>query len=263
MYLDFTMAMAKREWLPWAHFNPTSEYDRWIDVERKAYQRASLIFTMGDRTRQSVIYDYGVEPHKVIVVWSAADFVAPYDGPKAFGSGIVLFQGSEFERKGGDVLLDAFKIIQTLVPAAQLYIVGTERAIVQPGVRVLGYVAPRERMADMFVKADLVIAPARCDPFTAFVIEAMNYGVPCIVSRESGVSEIIESGVNGLVVASDDAGEIAAQAVRLLTSPQSLDTMSCHARDTVKRRLNWDAVAAAMASRIRAAITQSGAGPAA
>ena len=253
MYLDYTMALAKREWPPWASFRSAAECDRWLAVERQAYQRAACLFTMGDRTRRSVIEDYGIDPDRVTVVGSAADFDEPFRHEKAFGTGRILFQGSEWERKGGDLLLDAFRIVRSDRPDATLWIVGTDREIDEPGVTVLGTVS-RDKMTDLYLASDLVVAPARCDPFTAFVIEAMNYGVPCVVTAASGISDVLTDGVDAAIVASLDPAEIARRTLELLGSQDRLAAVSSAARQTVSRHMNWQAVAAAMAPAIRQAV---------
>lgn len=246
MYLDFTMAAARREWPPWAAFRSDAECQRWIEYEREAYARATVLFTMGANARDSLISDYGMSADKVVVVGSGGNYRRPYEGPKTFGSKQILFQGSEFERKGGDVLLAAFADVRRVHPAARLVIVGTERDVAQPGVECLGYVTSRDAMERLFLESDLVVAPARCDPFTAFVIEGFNYGVPCVVTRASGVSEAVSDGANGVVVDGNDPAAIAAAATPLLEDTAALVRMSHSARALVRSRLNWDAIAATM-----------------
>ncbi len=114
---------------------------------------------------------------KVHIVGSAGDFELPYQGKKSFGSRQILFQSSEFERKGGDILLQAFRLVRRFETCRRrdLVIVGSTLQIEEEGVTNLGYVAERARMEELFLASDLVVAPARCDPFTAFVIEAMNF----------------------------------------------------------------------------------------
>jgi glycogen synthase len=54
-------------------------------------------------------------------------------------------------------------------------------------------------MRELFLSSDLVLAPSRCDPFPTFLIEAMNFGLPCVASDVDGLPEIVEHEVTGLV----------------------------------------------------------------
>jgi glycosyltransferase involved in cell wall biosynthesis len=199
---------------------------------------------MGSNCKNSLVNDYKISEGKIHVVGSGADFRHPYAGRKTFGTKQILFQGSEFERKGGDLLLEAFKLTRMAIPNATLVVIGTDRIITHPGVTSLGYVSVREQVQKLFLSSDLVIAPARCDPFAAFVIEAMNYGVPAIVTKCSGISEVIDNGENGVVIGTLNPSDIAAEAIRLLSSPAELDRISNGGKRLVRERLNWDSIAA-------------------
>jgi glycogen synthase len=247
MYLDYTMAQAARDWPAWAAFKSEAELDRWQAVERRSYEQAETIFTMGTSVATSLAADYGIPERKIRVVGSAADFDSPFDGERSFGSKIILFQGSEFERKGGDVLVEAFGKVRAAVPCVSLIVIGWDRPIPEPGVSVLGMVPPT-KVRELLLKADLVAAPARCDPFTAFVIEAMNYGTPCIVTRTSGISEQINGG--GLILERLDVELLADALVLLLTDSKRLEVMSAHARKVVADTLNWNTVATRISTSI-------------
>jgi glycogen synthase len=247
MYLDYTMAQAARDWPAWAAFTGKAELDRWLAVERCSYEQAETIFTMGASVAASLVADYGIPERKIRVVGSAADFNRPFEGNRSFGSKTILFYGSEFERKGGDVLVEAFVKVRAAVPGASLIVIGTDRLIPEPGVSVLGMVPPT-KVRELLLQADVVAAPSRCDPFTAFVIEAMNYGTPCVVTRTSGISEHINGA--GLVLERLDAESLAAALVSLLTDLERLEGMSASARQVVADTLNWDTVAARIAASI-------------
>jgi glycosyltransferase involved in cell wall biosynthesis len=252
MYLDFTMALAHREWPPWANFRNDRQYLSWLKAEASSYAQAAVLFTMGANAKRSLVTDYGIPAHKIHVIGSGGSFDTLYEGTKRFGTRRILFQGSEFERKGGDVVLSAFRFVRQKIHDAELIIIGTTLQIKEPGVRVLGYVKSRESVTELFLQSDVVVAPARCDPFTAFVIEAMNYGVPCIVTRTSGISEVITDGVNGVLVDRPDPDDVADAIVTLLQSASLLERISANGRRLVSSRLSWDVVAARIGATISA-----------
>lgn len=248
MYLDYTMAQAIAEWAPWAAFRSPRQQAEWLDCERRCYERAETLFTMGTATAAALTERYGIAPQKVIAVGSGGNFEAPFSGQRSFGSKILLFQGSEFERKGGDIAVEAFASIKVAIPDARLLIIGTDRKVEADGVEVMGSIE-QAKVRALLLQADLVLAPARCDPFTAFVIEAMNWGVPSVVTKVSGISEAIGHG--GIVVDRPDPGLVASAAISLLSDPARLQAASNEGRRIVHDVLNWRVIAARMVDRIR------------
>jgi glycosyltransferase involved in cell wall biosynthesis len=128
-------------------------------------------------------------------------------------------------------------------------IIGMTSPIQEPGVFVIGHVT-RETVVDLLLQSDLVVAPARCDPFTAFIIEAMNYGVPCIVTQTSGISEVITDGVDGVLVDRPEPTRLATAIISLLENVSLLERISTNGRRLVRSRLNWDVVAAEIAAKL-------------
>lgn len=243
MYLDYTMSLINRNWSPGAPFNNERELTEWLRCERKAYQQASYLFTMSDIVKSSLIEDYSIEPEKITVVGCCGDVKQLYEGEKAVGSQQILFNGSEFERKGGDLVLAAFKQVRQALPKAKLVIIGKKLLRHEEGVVSLGHISSAAQRQGLFLDTDLVVAPARCEPYGIFLIEAMNFGVPCIVSASGGMPEIVDDGVNGVVIAQPTPEIIANKIINLLQDINTLKKMSQHARQKVKTNLNCHNVA--------------------
>ena len=243
MYLDYTMALAKKNWLPWAPFTNPKELADWVDCEHIAYERARYILTMSNLVKSSLVEDYCIKPEKITVVGSSGNLQVPYEGEKTFGSKQILFNGSDFQRKGGDVVLAAFNQVKKTLPEAKLVIIGKKLAIVENGVDNPGYISSPSEMRNLFLKTDLVVAPARCDPFPTFLMEAMSYGVPCIVSARDGMPEIIDNGVSGVVIDQPAPDLLAHQIINLLCDIPVLTSMSQNARHKVKNKFNWNNIA--------------------
>jgi glycogen synthase len=237
MYLDYTAALAHRK------LHPAEGLADWKDCERVAYERAYHLFTMSRLVKSSLVNDYGIAPEKITVVGSFASHHTVYEGEKKFGSQQILFNGADFERKGGDLVLEAFKYVKKALPGAKLVIIGKKLTVSQEGIDNPGKIKSSAEMRQLFLETDLVIAPGRCDPFPTFVIEAMNYGVPCIVSGNDGMPEIVDCDVNGLVVDPLTPELIAEKAIDLLGNISTLTSMSQQARQKVQLQLNRNSVA--------------------
>jgi UDP-glucose:(heptosyl)LPS alpha-1,3-glucosyltransferase len=86
------------------------------------------------------------------------------------------------------------------------------------------------------------VLPTPYDAFAMVVSEAMASGLPVIVSREAGASELIEHGVNGLLLNDASVAELARQMASLERDRAGAARLGCAARKSVEG-LTWDTVA--------------------
>ena len=242
MYLDYTMNLATQNWSPWSPFKNQEELAGWMECERHAYERAYHIFTFNKVAKNSLIADYNIQPDKISVVGSAGNFKESYEGEKTFGSQQILFNGSDFERKGGSLVLTAFKQVKEVVPNAKLVIIGKKILSEESGIINLGKISA-SKLQEQFLKTDLVVAPGYCDPFPAFLLEAMNYGIPCVVTNKDGMPEIVAHQVDGIVISEMKADILAKEIINLLLNPTLLKSFSQAAREKMRTKYKWDNIA--------------------
>jgi hypothetical protein len=91
-----------------------------------------------------------------------------------------------------------------------------------------------------------------------FVIEAMHYGVPCVVSAENGMASAVRESGSGVVVEDRSPEAYAAAIEALLRSPDRLQEMSANGRRMTAERLNWTFVAGAMLPGLKRAAGEGG-----
>jgi glycosyltransferase involved in cell wall biosynthesis len=136
----------------------------------------------------------------------------------------VIFVGRLSKEKGVDRLLRAWKIIQE--SGRRLWIVGDgpERGELESlavslnlkNVTFTGFV-DRSAMGDLWKKAACSIVPSIWkEPFGMVVLESWARSCPVVAHRIGGLAEIIDDGVNGLLVESDDIPGLASAVLRLL-----------------------------------------------
>jgi colanic acid/amylovoran biosynthesis glycosyltransferase len=82
-------------------------------------------------------------------------------------------------------------------------------------------------------------------------MEAMAVGVPVVSTPISGIPELIDDGVNGLLVPSEDPGALAEAFLRLTDDPRLAEDLSRNAQETIDARFDGDKLAARMASLLR------------
>lgn len=262
IYVDCTHQQSAEQWPSWNPLGPAA-LERWYERERRQYRAAAHLFAFSHETQASLVDHYGVPPERVSAVGAGANFdVLPVlvgerapDAPPT-----VLFVGNDFIRKGGPRLLEAFRLVRETVPDARLRIVGTPHPIApQPGVEVLGRVAGRERMSQLYAEADVFCLPSVFDPFALVMLEAMAHGVPCVATPTCGVPEIVVDGETGLMVSQDaDAVRpLAAALVGLLTDPQRAAEMGAAGRRRVEQRFLWTHVVERMSPVLDRMSTQT------
>lgn len=257
LYIDCTHRQSAELWPAW---NPLRgrALQEWYRREQGAYDAARHLFAFSESTRRSLIDDYGIAPEKVTVVGAGVNLpqLPPVRPRPSDGAPTILFIGNDFVRKGGEVLLEAFREVRRSVPDARLVLVGT-RPLVAPhtGVEVLGRVHDRARIAELYRDAAVFCVPSFFDPFPLVVLEAMAFGVPVVTTRQAGTPEMITDGATGSLVPSGDPGALAEALLEVLRDPAGAERLAAAARLDVERRFTWDRVVGRMAPALDALST--------
>jgi glycogen(starch) synthase len=250
-YIDMTMAQVRRQWPPWAPFASDDLYQAWIAREGATYRGAERVFTFSEAARRSVIADYGADPERVVTVGAAGHYTDAAAEKRPYGTRSIVFNGSDFERKGGDRVLAAFRLVRERFPDATLTVVAAPGLAPEPGVTVAGTLG-RERLFALFDTTDIVLAPTRLDSLAGFVLEAMSRGVVPVLSDAEAMDELVKNGCEGYVVSPPTPELLANHIATLFDDAALLERYGCAAKERVTRDLNWNAVA----ERILASLAQ-------
>lgn len=119
-----------------------------------------------------------------------------------------------------------------------------QRQVEQAGLtNRVQFLGPTNQVERLYAAADALLLPTPYDAFAMVVSEAMASGLPVVVSREAGVSELIEHQVNGLLLDNvADISELAGHMSSLAKEPQWAAELGCAARKSVES-MSWDSVA--------------------
>lgn len=224
--------------------------------ELAVYGRATRIFTMSERLRRSFLDELGQAPERVQTIHAGANF--PIDRPPEVPArrddrdAVVLFLGRAFHRKGGDLLLRAFRDVRARVPGARLLVVGPDELPEefrekQDGVEFIGFIDKsseegRARLLQAYAEARVFCLPTRFEPFGVAFLEAMHYELPCIGPTMWAVPEIVEDGTTGLLVPPEDAARLADAMVELLTDPGRATRMGLAGKQRLEGHFTWPLV---------------------
>jgi glycosyltransferase involved in cell wall biosynthesis len=249
IYTDWTHALTRTMWRPWSPFNDR-QAGRWMAREGRAYHGAEHLFVTSELVARSLRDSYGMAPERISVVGSGANFdPLPPVGHRS-PDPVVLFVGKDWQRKGGEVLLAAFRAVRERIPQARLQVVGTSEPAPEEGIELLGRVNDRRRLASLYAGAGVFCLPSLMEPYANSAVEAMAHGVPVVVSDAGGVREFVEAGECGLVVPAGDVEALTAALLRLLLDPGLADRYGAAGRSRVERHQNWDRVAGEISAEL-------------
>lgn len=178
------------------------------DLERRAFHECTRVLTVSDYTRNLLIHRYGVEPSKITTVHNGIDAANDLnvDPPSAnekrpIRSKIVLFLGRLTYQKGPEYFVRAAREVIKEVRDVCFVMAGNgdmyERVIEQAAELDIGDYfhftgqLNREEVQRLYAMSDLYIMPSVSEPFGIAPLEALANGVPVIISRQSGVSEVL------------------------------------------------------------------------
>ncbi|OFY67687.1 MAG: 4-alpha-glucanotransferase [Bacteroidetes bacterium RIFCSPLOWO2_02_FULL_36_8] len=173
------------------------------NIERNGMESADTVITVSNFTRDIVIERYGIDPAKIITVHNA---VIPKEYTdekynKKVNEKIVTFLGRVTFQKGPEYFIEAAsKVLQKdnqvrFVMAGggdMLYrmIRRAARLKITTKFHFTGFLHKGE-VDEMFAMSDVYVMPSVSEPFGISPLEAMRSGVPVIISKQSGVSEIL------------------------------------------------------------------------
>lgn len=216
------------------------------DLERAAYQTCHHIFTFGEYVRQDLISHYGIPEYRVTAVGSGMGLVKPYTGPKNYASGRLLFIAKHlFSEKGGDLLIDAFRLAVKQRPDLTLTIVGNEKAVRAaagcPNIVVRPFV-PWEELESLQQQAAILVQPMLNDPWGQVYLEALTCRTPVIGLRRNGLPEITQDGRFGFLVDTAAPDALAETIIEAASRPERLAEMGTAGQQYVLRNYSWDIV---------------------
>ncbi len=220
------------------------------DIEREGMHVADRIIAVSEFTKQKIITHYGIDPAKVSVVHNGVEFTDTYHiEPAKKQNSTVLFLGRLTMQKGPDYFIEAAKKMLHHGVDTTFVMTGSgdmESMLVEKvaswglGHKILFTGFLRGEAVDKAYKtADLYVMPSISEPFGITPLEAMRNDVPVIISRQSGVSEVVN---HCLKVDFWDINEMASKMISVLSYKELHSEMASNGKREVLN-LSWDAPA--------------------
>lgn len=172
----------------------------------------------------------GIDSSKISIVQHFIKWEQPAEA-KNPNTKDILYAGRLPKEKGIEYLIQAMPKIKEEHPEVKLHIVGegnmeqnlkdlANKLGIEDKVIFHGYVA-HENLATMYRKSSVLVLPSVCkEMFGLTLIEAMSQGTPVITTNIGGQAELVENGVNGLLVKPGDPGDLAEKISNILDNPE-------------------------------------------
>lgn len=231
-----------------------------LAVEKARYTRGNFkrIITMSKLVKNQICRRYGLSDEEVEVVYNGIDLerfhprniekyraVVRSELGLADDMPVVLCVANDYERKGLGTLLRALGRLDRAVCLVigkerphrhQQYVQLAEDLGIAARVRFLGVRPDVERY---FAASDLFCLPTYFDAFGMVVLEAMASGIPSIISKSAGASEVIAEGETGSVLPDPDDDQTLAGLMRPFMDQAVAQKAGLRAREEC-RRFSWD-----------------------
>ena len=177
------------------------------DIEKRGMSEADRVITVSDWTRNIVINRYGIDASKVVTVHNAVDFSGRSDIKvnRTVKEKVVTFLGRVTLQKGPEYFIEAARKVLDRCENVRFVMAGSGdllnrsvRRVAQLGMADKFHFTGFLRGADvqrMFAYSDVYVMPSVSEPFGISPLEAMISNVPTIISKQSGVAEVLRHAI--------------------------------------------------------------------
>lgn len=224
------------------------------DIERAGMHAADRVIAVSNYTKNMVVNNYGISPEKVKVVHNGI-YMKDNNYNYAFkkditqNDKIVLFLGRITLQKGPDYFIESAKRVLDFMPNVKFMVAGSgdmysrmiERAAeLGIGNKFLftGHLSG-EDINRAYQMADLYVMPSVSEPFGITPLEALKNDTPVLISKQSGVSEVL---ANALKVDFWDINEMTNKILSALNYNNMSETLANEGKKEIGN-LSWDTAA--------------------
>lgn len=251
------MELQERTQTPFvAHVHATSidrngeEEQGWdYEIEKEAFEKADQIVTVSEYESSLIQENYGIDKDKIHVTYNAVSEVKPYRRKKGFPEPLVIFAGRLVDQKAPWAFIDAaiellrkgfkfrFVVAGDGPLAADLMIQVAQRGYAD-SIMFTGFL-PQEELFDLFAMGDYFVMPSQSEPFGLVALEAARFGLPCLLSKNAGVLEILK---DAYVIDPASSEGIIHGIIDLFENPEKRNWL-CRSMTESAAHCNWDQIA--------------------
>lgn len=179
-----------------------AESKGWVyELEKTGMEMADLVIPVSHFTAENIVKYYGIDRSKISVVHNGARPVVGYRSPKPYPEKTVLFVGRLTRQKGPEKFVEIAERVLHSDPDVRFVMAGVgdffRKALEESSYKGLGNrfhltgFLNTEELGYLFSVSDVYCMPSVSEPFGLSAVEAAQFGLPCVISKQSGVSEVL------------------------------------------------------------------------
>ena len=174
----------------------------WVyTLEKHGMEYADLLMPVSQFTADNIHKYYGISKSKMVVVHNGSNVVNTFKSKRKYKEKKVLFVGRLTRQKGPEKFLDiASKVLETN-PNVRFVMAGVgdyfKSLLEQSSYKHIGNrfhmtgFLNLEKLRYLFSMSDIYCMPSISEPFGLSAVEAAQFGIPCVISKQSGVAEVL------------------------------------------------------------------------
>jgi glycosyltransferase involved in cell wall biosynthesis len=214
----------------------------------RCFQQAHKIVAWSQWTKSGLLDEYGVPAEKVVVIppgvnsreWRRPTPRLPSD-TAASKPVKILFVGGDLQRKGGDLLLQAFRALrqEKAGNAIELHLVTRDTVATEPGLFVYHNMQPNSApLKALFHDADIFCLPTYGDCLPMVLSEAGAAELPSVATNVAGIGEIVKEGETGFLIPTGDVAALTKALRTLVENPALRQSQGAKAAALVQREFD-------------------------
>ncbi|MEO5674561.1 MAG: glycosyltransferase family 4 protein, partial [Chitinophagales bacterium] len=218
-------------------------------IEHEGMMNADRVLPVSEYTKHSITEYYGIDASKIFPVYNAIEMENVFHEARTDHEKRVLFLGRITRQKGPKFLFETMTKLCRKMNNVKFYIAGTgdqaevlkrevEAAGIAHQVVFTGFVR-KDKVNHLFASVDAYFMPSVSEPFGLSALEAALFNIPCVISKQSGVSEVLH---NVLKADCWDTDKLANYLYAVLNYESLCETMTRLTADDVKN-ISWDSSA--------------------
>lgn len=230
------------------------EFDRsgpdsrgWVyQLEKRGMEAADLLLPVSNYTADIITNHYGIESKKIFTVHNGIRGVRSFKSPRPFPEKTVLFIGRLTRQKGPEHFLEIASKVMEKKQDVRFVMAGTgdywRRLLEESAFKHLGNrfhltgFLDSEKLKYLLSVSDVYCMPSVSEPFGLSAVEAAQFGVPCVISKQSGVAEVLNG---SLKFDFWDTTRAADYILNLLKNPAFAEKVANDARTNLDN-ISWD-----------------------
>ncbi|HET6244325.1 MAG: glycosyltransferase [Bacteroidetes bacterium] len=171
------------------------------DIEKQGMEAADLLMPVSRFTAENIVKYYGIDPAKIVPVHNGIRPVVPFKSVRPYKEKTVLFIGRLTRQKGPEYFLQIASKILKHNPDVRFVVAGAGESFrkmlldssyskIGNRFHLTGFINQQE-IKHLLSISDVYLMPSVSEPFGLSAVEAAQFQIPCVISKQSGVAEVL------------------------------------------------------------------------